>query len=130
MCFQAIRSERNLEYSVLASSVLTGALNRSQDAADRILTELKAIQPEAETSSIRKDLTLLKHIDQVCDEIKPKESRPILLYMTQGTMSLKGRDGQSFDHPLSLIHRLRGITQRLWRVLTESLRPTITVASG
>lgn len=66
---------------------------RSQDAADRIISEIKAIQPEAQTSFIRKDLTLLKNVDEVCDEIKAKETKLNLLFMTQGMMSMKGRDG-------------------------------------
>ena len=72
---------------------------RSQDAADRIVSELKTIQPDAETTFIRKDLTLLKNVDEVCDEIKSKETKLNLLFMSQGTMSLKGRDGK----PLTLV---------------------------
>ncbi|KAK4694108.1 hypothetical protein P7C71_g3416, partial [Lecanoromycetidae sp. Uapishka_2] len=68
-------------------------VGRSQDAANRILSELKAMQPETETNFIRKDLTLLKNVDEVCEEIKAKESKLNLLFMTPGTMSLKGRDG-------------------------------------
>lgn len=68
-------------------------VGRSQEAADRILSELKTIQPETEASFIRKDLTLLKNVDEVCAEIKAKESKLNLLFMTPGTMSLKGRDG-------------------------------------
>ncbi|CAD6584834.1 MAG: hypothetical protein ASARMPREDX12_001764 [Alectoria sarmentosa] len=67
-------------------------VGRSQDAADRIVLELKTIQPDAETTFIRKDLTLLKNVDEVCDEIKSKETKIDLLFMSQGTMSLKGRD--------------------------------------
>ena len=74
--------------------------HRSQDAATRIISELKVIQPDAETTFIQKDLTRLKHIDEVCNEIKTKETKLNLLLMTQGTMSLKGRDGRLL--PLSL----------------------------
>lgn len=68
-------------------------MHRSQDAANRILSELKAIQPEAEARFIQKDLTLLKNADEVCEEIKANETKLNLLFMTTGTMSLKGRDG-------------------------------------
>lgn len=78
---------------------------RSQDAGDRILSELKSIQPEAEATFIRKDLTLLKNVDEVCEEIKAKEKQINLLFMTQGILSLKGRDGclPSFDQPKEVI---------------------------
>ena len=69
-------------------------LNRSKDAADRITSELKTIQPDAETAFIQKDLTLLKNVDEVCNEIKAKETKLNLLFMTQATMSLKGRNGR------------------------------------
>lgn len=57
---------------------------------------MKAIQPETQMSFIKKDLTLLKNVDEVCDEIKSKETKLNLLCMTQGIMSLKGRDGNPF----------------------------------
>ena len=72
---------------------LISLLFRSQDAADRILSELKAIQPDGETTFIRKDLTMLKNVDEVCEEIKAKENTVNLLFMTQGILSMKGRDG-------------------------------------
>ena len=67
---------------------------RSQDAANRIISEIKTIQPDTVTTFIRKDLTLLKNVDEVCDEIKAKEKNLNLLFMSQGTMSVKGRDGK------------------------------------
>ena len=72
---------------------LSSSINRSQEAADRIISELKNIQPEGQTTFLRKDLTLLENVDDVCNEIKAKEKKLNLLFMTQGTMSLKGRDG-------------------------------------
>ena len=71
-------------------------VGRSKDAADRIHSELKTIQPDTEARFIQKDLTLLKNVDEVCEEIKAKESKLNLLFMTPGTMSFKGRDG---THP-------------------------------
>ena len=68
------------------------------------MSELKNIQPEAETTFIKKDLTLLKNVDEVCEEIKAKEKKLNLLFMTQGTMSMKGRDGCS---PLSILNTIR-----------------------
>lgn len=78
----------------MSENLLTSSGSRSQDAATRIISELKTIQPDAETTFIRKDLTLLKNVDEVCDEIKTKEKTLNLLFMTPGTMSLKGRDGK------------------------------------
>ena len=65
------------------------------------MSELKTIQPDAESTFIRKDLTLLKNVDEVCDEIKAKETKLNVLFMSQGTLSLKGRDGMLLSLLLS-----------------------------
>ena len=97
---------------------LTNWLFRSQDAGDRIISELKTIQPAAETTFIRKDLTLLKNVDEVCNEIKAKEKKLNLLFMSQGTMSLKGRDGKP-PHPVSSTASQHHL---LTRILRRNLR--------
>lgn len=68
----------------------------SQDAADRIISEVEAMQPEVQMNLIRKDLTLLKNLDEVCNEMKAKETKLNLLFMTQGTLS-NGRDGKTYS---------------------------------
>ena len=74
---------------------------RNKDAAERITSELKTMQPDAETAFIQKDLTLLKNVDEVCNEIKAKETKLNLLFMSQGTLSMKGRDGSLLLHDIS-----------------------------
>jgi NAD(P)-dependent dehydrogenase (short-subunit alcohol dehydrogenase family) len=66
---------------------------RNEEAANRIISELKSFQPDGELTFIKKDLTLLQSVDEVCEEVKAKEKKLNLLFMSQGTMSLKGRDG-------------------------------------
>ena len=67
---------------------------RNELAADKIISEIKHIQPDAEATFIKKDLTLLKNVDEVCEEVKAKEKKINLLFMTQGKYSsLKGREG-------------------------------------
>lgn len=71
---------------------------RNEEAANRIISDLKSAQPDGELIFIKKDLTLLQSVDEVCEEIKTKEKKLNVLFMSQGTMSLKGRDG---DQPSS-----------------------------
>ena len=59
------------------------------------------MQPDAETAFIQKDLTLLENVDQVCNEIKAKETKLNILFMSQGTLSMKGRDGTLLLHDVS-----------------------------
>ena len=56
------------------------------------------MQPDAEAAFIQKDLTLLKNVDEVCNEIKAKETKLNLLFMSQGILSMKGRDGTLLSH--------------------------------
>ena len=83
-------------------SILPGRLfYRNKDAAERITSELKTMQPDAEAAFIQKDLTLLKNVDEVCNEIKAKETKLNLLFMAQGIASTKGRDGSLLLHDIS-----------------------------
>lgn len=93
----------NLECTLLGGTKLpnrassayswTNCKNRSEESANRIISELRAIQPDGQLTFIKKDLTLLKNVDEVCEEIKEKEKKLNLLFMTQGIASMKGRDG-------------------------------------
>ena len=67
--------------------------NRNAEAGKRILSELKVLQPNGEANFIQKDLSLLKNVDEVCEEVKAKEKKLNLLFMTSGILSMKGRNG-------------------------------------
>ena len=69
-------------------------MDRNVEAGNRIISEMKKIQAEGEYSFIQKDVSLLKNVDEVCNEIKSKEGKVNLLFMTQGTLSLQGRNGK------------------------------------
>ncbi|MCJ1268498.1 hypothetical protein MMC22_008386 [Lobaria immixta] len=103
-------------------------VGRSEEAANRIISELKAIQPDGQLTFIKKDLSLLKNVDEVCDEIKAKEKKLNLLFMTQGTSSLKGRDetSEGLDKKLTTNYysRLRFTTQLL--PLLEAASPELS----
>lgn len=80
---------------------------RNEEAAGRLISELKGLQPDGEVTFIKKDLTLLKSVDEVCEEIKAKEKKLNLLFMSQGTLSLKGRDGEPTpDFPFPFSHQI------------------------
>lgn len=86
-----------------ASILIEPVFLRNEEAANRIISELKSFQPDGELTFIKKDLTLLQSVDEVCEEIRAKEKKLNLLFMSQGTMSLKGRDGNWLPpHPALL----------------------------
>jgi len=65
-------------------------VGRSQQAADRIVRECKAVNPTGDFIFIRADVSLMKNVDDVCREIKSREKVINLLCLSQGTLSTAG----------------------------------------
>ncbi|KAM3084827.1 hypothetical protein ACMFMG_003276 [Clarireedia jacksonii] len=63
-------------------------IGRSQDAADRIITECKALNPEGEYIFRKADVSLIRVVDKVCEEIKAKEKFLNILFLSPGVMSM------------------------------------------
>jgi len=59
---------------------------RREDEGNRIKTELKTLNPDGEYYYMKCDASLLKNVDQLCRDIKSKESAINLLFLTIGTM--------------------------------------------
>lgn len=59
---------------------------RREDEGNRIVTELKTLNPDGVYHYIKCDASLLKNVDQLCREIKSKESAINLLFLTIGTL--------------------------------------------
>jgi NADP-dependent 3-hydroxy acid dehydrogenase YdfG len=63
-------------------------IGRSQDAADRILAECKALNPAGEYIFMRADVSLIRVVDEVCKEIKAKEKILNILFLSAGVPSI------------------------------------------
>lgn len=63
-------------------------IGRSQNAADRILAECKALNPTGEFIFIKADVSLIRVVDEVCKEIKAKEKLLNILFLSAGVPSL------------------------------------------
>jgi hypothetical protein len=63
-------------------------VGRSQDAADRIVTECKALNPTGEYIFIKADVSLIRVVDEVSKEIKAKEKTINLLFLSAGVPSM------------------------------------------
>lgn len=59
-------------------------IGRSQDAADRITDECKALNPEGEYIFVQADVSLILEVDRVCNEIKEKEEFVNILFLSAG----------------------------------------------
>ncbi|OIW32954.1 NAD(P)-binding protein [Coniochaeta ligniaria NRRL 30616] len=61
-------------------------IGRSQEAADKLLIELKSLNPGGEYIFRKCDTSLMRNIDDLCREIKSKETAINVLFMSQGTL--------------------------------------------
>lgn len=63
-------------------------VGRSQVAADRILTECKAINPGGEFIFFKADVSLIRVVDDLCKKLKAKEKSLNLLFLSAGVASM------------------------------------------
>lgn len=61
-------------------------IGRTTEWADRIKTELKTLNPKGTYIFLKCDASLLKSVDEVCQEIKSKESSINLLFLSIGSL--------------------------------------------
>ena len=80
--------------------------SHSNDAAaqNTIKEVADTLNPQATCHFIKADVSLLKSVDTACAEIKSKEDRVNLLFITCGVLTLGGRNGtlipsSLFEHP-------------------------------
>ncbi|KAH7261121.1 uncharacterized protein BKA55DRAFT_560406 [Fusarium redolens] len=108
-------------------------IGRSQEAGDRLQNELKELNPEGEYVFIKKDMSLLKNVDEACRDIKSKETVLNVLFLSQGTL----RIGVDTDEGLPLVTGLtiysrNRLVVNLLPLLKKapSLRRVISVMAG
>ena len=68
-------------------------VGRSVSAGEALVRQCKEINAEGEYVFISKDVSLMKNVDEVCEEIKRRERVVNLLFCSQGTV--KGWTGKS-----------------------------------
>ncbi|KAJ5309577.1 uncharacterized protein N7443_002038 [Penicillium atrosanguineum] len=90
-------------------------IGRSQSAANRIVSECKALNPDGTFEFIRADVGLLKEVDDVCRQIRRKEESVNILFMTQGSLAAKYTTTEDLQLDTSLHYhgRMRFISNLL-----------------
>ena len=61
-------------------------VGRSADVGKRVREECEALNPEGTFVFVRADVTLIKNVDEVCREIRGKETVVNLLFQSQGSL--------------------------------------------
>ncbi|KAK4125389.1 hypothetical protein N657DRAFT_613243 [Parathielavia appendiculata] len=108
-------------------------LGRSKASGDRVRADLQKLNPEGEYIFISADLSRLRSVDEVCREIKRKESAINLLFLTTGTAVTGKETEEGLHYPIAVAYyaRLRFIVNLL-RLLQNAtgLRRVVTVLAG
>ncbi len=88
------------EYAKCAQGAKAYIVGRSKRAAEPLLNELKTSNPEGTFEFIETEISLIKNVDLACDEIKSKEKKVDILFLSAGFLSAGGRVGllSSFLH--------------------------------
>jgi NAD(P)-dependent dehydrogenase (short-subunit alcohol dehydrogenase family) len=79
-------------------------IGRSEEAASRITTECKALNPNGKFTFISKDTSLIRNVDEVCKTIEQDEKSVNLLFLTIATL----QTGKS-ELPRVIYHMQQGL---------------------
>jgi NAD(P)-dependent dehydrogenase (short-subunit alcohol dehydrogenase family) len=90
------------QFALHANAPTVYLAGRSQAKAAPLLAELKSINPQATFTFIEAEISLLKGVDKVCDEILAKEQKLDLLWLSQGLLSFAGQQSE-FHSPRNLL---------------------------
>ncbi|KAK2810660.1 hypothetical protein FQN50_002700 [Emmonsiellopsis sp. PD_5] len=66
-------------------------VGRNEARASRIIEELKKLNPDGKIDFLKADLELLRNVDEVCEDIKKKEEKINLLFLSPGIITTAGR---------------------------------------
>lgn len=76
-------------------------VGRSEDAANRIIAESRGLNPTGQYTFIKSDISLLKNVDKVCQQILAKEDSINLLFQTQGTLLMESKTPPCYHRSIS-----------------------------
>ncbi|VUC31642.1 unnamed protein product [Clonostachys rosea] len=108
-------------------------VGRSQESADRIIQECMQVSSGSTFQFIQADVSALRGVDSVCDDIKSKETAINLLFLSQGSMGFnkKSPDGLPLAASLATHSRTRFIANLLPLIQrAETLRRVVSVGAA
>jgi short-subunit dehydrogenase len=68
-------------------------IGRSQEAATRIQREFQELKSSSEVRFIKADVSQLRSVDDVCQQITAQETKINLLFLSAGIFHYRGREG-------------------------------------
>lgn len=79
-----------VRYTVKPRVYLVG---RNQEQGTKLTAEFRELNPESQVDFIQSDTSLLQNVDKICDDIKSREDKVNLLFLSAGMMTTGGRNG-------------------------------------
>ncbi|KAN0090007.1 hypothetical protein V8E51_018586 [Hyaloscypha variabilis] len=108
-------------------------VGRSQQASDRIAAECKKLNADVQYTFIQADVSLIRSVDAVCEQIRDKEKAINLLILSAGTLinGVKTKEGLHLSASLKHHSRARFILSLLPLLqAAPSIRRVISILSG
>ncbi|KAF4555229.1 Short chain dehydrogenase-like protein 14 [Elsinoe fawcettii] len=100
-------------------------VGRNQKNAEELIEEVTSTSIDAECYFIKADVTLLKNVDDVCDQIMQKEKKINILFLSAGFMSMRGRTetSEGLDRKMSVNYYARArFIHNLMPLLTDAAK--------
>jgi NAD(P)-dependent dehydrogenase (short-subunit alcohol dehydrogenase family) len=113
------------QYAKYAQGGKAYIVGRSKTAAQPLLDELKASDPNGTFDFIEAEISLIKNVDIVCEAIKAKEKKVDILFMSPGFLAVGGRIGLSIHALVHLIYNAKLYQSPL----KELMFPTLSVTT-
>jgi NAD(P)-dependent dehydrogenase (short-subunit alcohol dehydrogenase family) len=88
---QSDHSGRHHEDGDATENGIDELTRRSEEKGNAVVNALREINPDGEAICIQKDVSLLRNVDDLCEELKQREEKINCLFLTAGYMTLKGR---------------------------------------
>jgi NADP-dependent 3-hydroxy acid dehydrogenase YdfG len=73
-------------------------VGRSKQSATPLLHELEVLNPKGIFIFVETEISLIKNVDAVCEEIKTSEQMLDLVFLSPGFLSVEGRKGKSPEY--------------------------------
>ncbi|PLB45811.1 hypothetical protein P170DRAFT_414366 [Aspergillus steynii IBT 23096] len=108
-------------------------IGRNQSAADHAIASIRTLNPSAQATFLQSDISLLKNVDRVCEQITASERKVNLLFMTPGYITLQGRNEttEGLDRKFALHYYARmRFVNRLMPLLTAAADSPVETATA
>ncbi|KAI9686480.1 MAG: hypothetical protein M1822_003491 [Bathelium mastoideum] len=105
-------------------------VGRSQEAGDRITAECRALNPDGTFVFLKHETSLMRNVDEICNELASKEKAINLLFLSVGTLQtgFKTEEGLHYHTALTIYARNRFLSNLLPLVRrADCLRRVVSV---